>query len=183
MRGFRRAGATAPGADGLVFLPYLAGERSPIWDPTATGLLAGLTLSHGRGHITRAVMEASALAIRHVAQPMLAAGVTVTAMRACGGPARSDTWNQIKADVTGFPVLVPHVLETAVLGSAMLGAVAIGARADLRSAIAAMTRIERSLEPRASTAEQYDRTYAAYVALHPAVGPIMRPLGRSSHAP
>jgi xylulokinase len=177
------AGATAPGADGLVFLPFLAGERSPIWDPTATGLLAGLTLSHGRGHITRAVMEASALAIRHVAQPMLAAGVTVTAMRACGGPARSDTWNQIKADVTGFPVLVPHVLETAVLGSAMLGAVAIGARADLRSAIAAMTRIERSLEPRASTAEQYDRTYAAYVALHPAVGPIMRPLGRSSHAP
>ncbi len=110
------AAATPPGADGLVFLPYLAGERSPIWDPTATGVFAGLTLSHGRGHLARAIVEASALAIRHVATPMLAAGVTVTAMRACGGPARSEAWNQVKADVTGFPVLVPDVLETAVLG-------------------------------------------------------------------
>ena len=68
------AAATPPGADGAVFLPYLAGERSPIWDPTATGLFAGLTLSHGRGHLARAIIEASALAIRHVATPMLAAG-------------------------------------------------------------------------------------------------------------
>ena len=72
------AAATPPGADGLVFLPYLAGERSPIWDPEARGVLAGLTLGHGRGHIARAIVEASALAIRHVAAPMLAAGVQVT---------------------------------------------------------------------------------------------------------
>ena len=72
------AAATPPGADGLVFLPYLAGERSPIWDPEARGVLAGLTLAHGRGHVARAIVEASALAIRHVAQPMLAAGVQVT---------------------------------------------------------------------------------------------------------
>ena len=71
------AAATPPGADGLVFLPYLAGERSPIWDPAARGVLAGLTLAHGRGHIARAILEASALAIRHVATPMLAAGVRV----------------------------------------------------------------------------------------------------------
>ena len=115
------AGTTPPGADGVVFVPYLAGERSPIWDPTATGAFVGLTLAHGRGHLVRAILEASALAIRHVATPMLEAGVTVTAMRACGGPARSETWNQIKADVTGFEVLVPAVLETAVLGSTILG--------------------------------------------------------------
>ena len=72
------AAATPPGADGLVFLPYLAGERSPIWDPEARGVLAGLTLGHGRGHIARAIVEASALAIRHVAAPMLTAGVQVT---------------------------------------------------------------------------------------------------------
>ena len=71
------AGTTPPGADGVVFLPYLAGERSPIWDPTATGAFVGLTLAHGRGHLARAILEASALAIRHVAEPMLAAGVTV----------------------------------------------------------------------------------------------------------
>ena len=117
------AAATPPGADGLVFLPYLAGERSPIWDPEARGVLAGLTLGHGRGHIARAILEASALAIRHVAAPMLAAGVQVREMRVCGGPARSPIWNQVKADVTGFTVAVPEVLETAVLGSAILGAV------------------------------------------------------------
>ena len=171
------AAATPPGADGLVFLPYLAGERSPIWDPSATGVLAGLTLAHGRGHITRSIMEASALALRHVATPMLAAGVTVTAMRACGGPARSDVWNQIKADVTGFQVLVPAVLETAVLGSAILGAVGVGAQPDVRRAIETMTRIERELTPRPTVAEVYDRTFAAYVALYPAIAPVLRPLG------
>ncbi len=171
-----QAAATPPGADGVVFLPYLAGERSPIWDPTATGVFAGLTLSHGRGHLARAIIEASALAIRHVATPMLAAGVTVTAMRACGGPARSDAWNQVKADVTGFPVLVPDVLETAVLGSAILGAVAIGANADVRSAVGAMTRIDHAIDPRPDFAETYDRLFAAYTGLYPAVAPVMRPL-------
>ena len=170
------AAATPPGADGLVFLPYLAGERSPIWDPTATGVLAGLTLAHTRAHIARAILEASALAIRHVATPMLEAGVRVTAMRACGGPARSDTWNRIKADVTGFRVLVPAVLETAVLGSAILGAVAVGASPDIEGAIRAMTRIDHEIEPRVEHAATYDRLYAAYTALYPAVAPVVRPL-------
>jgi xylulokinase len=170
------AAATPPGADGLVFLPYLAGERSPLWDPTATGVFAGLTLAHDRGHLARAILEASALAIRHVATPMLAAGVRVDAMRACGGPARSDTWNQIKADVTGFRVLVPAVLETAVLGSAILGAVAAGAAADVEAAVRSMTRIDHELSPRPEHAATYDRLYAAYTALYPAVAPILRPL-------
>jgi xylulokinase len=168
------AETTPPGADGVVFLPYLAGERSPIWDPTATGAFVGLTLAHGRGHLARAILEASALAIRHVAEPMLAAGVRVTAMRACGGPARSETWNQIKADVTGFPVLVPAVLETAVLGSAMLGAVAIGACADVRGAVRSMTRIERRLEPRDDVRATYDRAYRVYSGLYPALQPVLQ---------
>jgi xylulokinase len=168
--------ATPPGADGVLFLPYLAGERSPIWDPAATGVFAGLTLAHGRGHLARAILEASAFAIRHVAAPMLAAGVRVTAMRCCGGPARSQAWNQIKADVTGFPVLVPRVLETAVLGSAILGAVGVRAHHDLRGAIAAMTAIDHRLEPRTEHADTYRRQFEAYVALYPAVAPIMRPI-------
>ena len=139
-------------------------------------MFAGLTLGHGRGHLARAIIEASALAIRHVATPMREAGVTVTAMRACGGPARSATWNQVKADVTGFPVLVPAVLETAVMGSAILGAVGIGAHGDVAAAIRAMTRIEHRVDPRAACAETYDRTYAAYTALYPAIRPVMAPL-------
>ena len=85
------------------------------------------------------------------------------------GPARSETWNQIKADVTGFPVLVPAVLETAVLGSAILGAVGIGACPDVRTGVRAMTRIERRLDPRPETSDVYDRAYAVYAGLYPAL--------------
>jgi xylulokinase len=170
------AAATPPGADGIDFQPYLAGERSPIWDPDARGVLAGLTLGHGRGHIARAIVEASALAIRHVARPMLAAGVRVTAMRVCGGPARSTFWNGVKADVTGFPVLVPAVLETAVLGSAIAAAVGIGSYADLPTAIAAMTRVVDRIEPREGFAPIYDRLFEAYLALYPATAPVLRAL-------
>ncbi|MFP5342621.1 MAG: xylulokinase [Candidatus Limnocylindria bacterium] len=177
------AAATPPGADGLVFLPYLAGERSPLWDPEARGVIAGLTLAHGRGHLTRAILEASALAIRHVAAPMLEAGVRVTSMRVCGGPARSHLWNQIKADVTGFRVLVPDVLETAVLGSAILGAVGVGAAPDIESAIRAMTGIEREIEPRRRVAPTYDRLFEAYVALYPAVRPVVRGLAGGDGSP
>jgi xylulokinase len=174
---FAEAHATPPGAGGVVFLPYLAGERSPLWDPRARGAFAGLALGHGRGHFARAILEAAALAIRHVAAPILAAGVTVGEMRVCGGPARDGNWNQMKADITGFTVAVPHALETAVVGSGILGAVGIGAHADLASAIRAMTRIDLRLQPRAELRERYDALYEAYVGLHPAIAPVMEPLG------
>ncbi len=170
------AAGAPPGAGGLVFLPYLAGERSPIWDPEARGVLAGLTLGHGRAHIGRAIVEASAMAIRHVAEPMLAAGVQVTEMRVCGGPARSRFWNGVKADVTGFPVAVPAVLETAVQGAAILGSVGVGAHRDLRTAIGAMTRIESRIDPDPGLAPVYDRLFEAYRALYPATAPVLRPL-------
>ena len=172
----REVADTQVGADGLVFLPYLAGERSPLWDPSARGVLAGLTLGHRRGHVARAIVEASALALRHVAEPMLAAGITINELRVCGGPARSDTWNQVKADVTGFRVAVPRVLETGVVGSAILGAVGVGGFDDLRAAIPAMTAIDHHLEPRSEHAPTYDALYAAYRALYPATAPILRPL-------
>jgi xylulokinase len=171
------AEATPPGADGLVFLPYLAGERSPIWDPDARGVLAGLTLAHGRGHVARAIVEASAFAIRHVATPMLAAGVEVTEMRVCGGPARSPFWNRVKADVTGFPVAIPTVLETAVLGSAILAATGIGAYEDVPTAIAAMTGIATRIQPDPRLRATYDRVFDAYVALYPATAPVIRSIG------
>ena len=173
------AAETSPGADGLVFLPYLAGERSPIWDPDAKGVLAGLTLAHGRGHVARAIVEASALAIRHVAAPMLAAGVHVTEMRVCGGPARSRFWNTVKADVTGFRVAVPAVLETAVLGSGILAATGIGAYHDLPAAIEAMTSVVERIEPRPELAPGYERLYDAYTELYPATAPVLRPLARA----
>ena len=174
------AGAIPAGAGGVVFLPYLAGERSPLWDPTARGAFVGLGLGHGRGHLARAILEASAFAIRHVAEPILAAGAEVRAMRVCGGPARSETWNQIKADVTGFVVEVPAVLETAVAGAAILGATGVGAWPDLPAAIRGMTRPARRLDPNPATRARYDATYAAYRALHPAISPLVRELNRTA---
>ena len=101
-------------------------------------------------------------------------------MRVCGGPARSETWNQIKADVTGFTVAVPAVLETAVVGAAI-------ARGDRRSArtrtcrprSAGMTRVAHRLEPRAELRGRYDAAYDAYVRLHPAIAPILARAARS----
>jgi xylulokinase len=171
------AAAVAPGADGVVFLPYLAGERSPLWDPTARGAFAGLTLRHGRAHLVRAILESAALAIRHVARPMLEAGLAVTAMRACGGPAADDGWNRIKADVTGFTVEVPRVRETAAVGAAIVAAVGVGAHPDLPTAIGAMTSIDRRFLPDPEQAGIYDRLFEAYVALQPAISPVLRAAG------
>jgi sugar (pentulose or hexulose) kinase len=95
-------------------------------------------------------------------------------MRVCGGPARSELWNQVKADVTGFEVEVPAVLETAVAGSAILAATAIGAWPDLRAAISGMTRVDRRLSPRPAYRAMYDRAFDAYRRLHPAIAPIVR---------
>ena len=172
------AGGVSAGAGGVIFLPYLAGERSPLWDPTARGAFAGLALSHGRAHLTRAILEASAFAIRHVAEGVVAAGAEIRAMRVCGGPARSELWNQIKADVTGFTVEVPSVLETAVAGSAVLAATGVGAWPDLPAAIRGMTRPARRIAPNAATRARYDAAYDAYRRLHPAIAPIMRDLAR-----
>jgi xylulokinase len=170
------AGSVPAGADGVVFLPYLAGERSPLWDPTARGAFVGLAIGHGRRQLVRAILEASAFAIRHVAESILEAGAEVRAMRVCGGPARSETWNQIKADVTGFTIEVPAVLETAVAGSAILAATGIGAWPDLPAAIRGMTRSSRQLAPNPANRARYDATYEAYRRLHPAIAPIVREL-------
>ncbi len=177
------AAATPPGAEGLVFLPYLAGERSPIWDAEARGVFAGLTLRHHRGHLTRAVLEGAAFALRDVAEPIVSAGYPIDHLRVCGGPARGETWNRIKADVLGVPVEVPEVTDTAMLGAAVLGSVAIGAAEDVPSAIGSMVRVERRIEPDPGTRATYDALFGAYHDLYPALKPIMHALGRLETAP
>jgi sugar (pentulose or hexulose) kinase len=177
------AAAIPPGADGLVFLPYLAGERSPIWDAEARGAFVGLTLIHGHGHLARSVLEAAAFAIRHVAEPIAAAGYDARELRVCGANARGDTWNRIKADALGVPVAVPAEIDTAMLGSAILGVVGIGAAADLPSAIAGMVRFTARLEPDPGTRAVYDERYATYRSLYPALRDAMHALGRPPGAP
>jgi xylulokinase len=170
------AARVPPGADGLLFLPYLAGERSPIWDPGARGAFIGLTLAHGRAHLARAVLEAAALALRHVAAPILAAGLRIDQLVVTGGTARGDVWNRIKADVLQVPVDVPAIHETAVAGAAILGALGVGWHANPVTAIEAMVRIDHRLEPDVATRARYDALYAAYVGAWPALAPIVRQL-------
>ena len=163
--------AVAPGADGLVFLPYLAGERSPIWDPAARGAFVGLTLRHRRAHLTRAVLEAADLALRHVAAPIVTAGVPVRELRVSGGLARERDLNRLKADVTGFLVAVPAIVETALVGSAIAAGTGIGAFSDLADGIRAIVRIEDRIEPDPAFASTYTALFSAYVELYPALRP------------
>ncbi len=166
---FAEAASVPAGADGLVFLPYLAGERAPVFDEEARGAFAGLTLAHGRGHLMRAVLEGAAYAMRHVAEPLAAAGAPPTSLRLAGRPTPGDLWGRIKADVMGIPALVPSVGETAVLGAAILAAAGVGAVPDLATGVAAMTGVARRLDPDPAVAERYDAAFARYRALHPAL--------------
>jgi xylulokinase len=114
------------GADRLLFLPYLAGERSPIWDPDARGAFVGLTLNHGTREMSRAVVESVAYAVRDVIEVMEEAGAPVRDLRITGRPSRSPVWNQIKADVTGRRILVPAAADPDLAGDASLALYGLG---------------------------------------------------------
>jgi xylulokinase len=164
-------------SEGLVFLPYLAGERWPLHDPSARGAFVGLTLHHGRGHLARAVLEAAAFAVRHVAGPARDAGLPFTELRVTGGTAASRLWNGIKADVLGVEVVVPAVTEASVTGAAILAAVGAGAHPDLRAGVAAMTHDAERIAPDPATVAIYDRAFAVYEELHAQLAPANEALG------
>jgi xylulokinase len=166
---FAEAAAVPPGADGLVFLPYLAGERAPVFDDAARGAFAGLTLGHGRGHLVRAVLEGAAFAMRHVAEPLVAAGAPITELRLAGRPTPGDLWGRIKADVLGVPTAVPVIGETAVLGAAILAAAGIGEVPDLEAGVERMTSVARRIEPDPGLRAVYDEAFERYRGLHPAL--------------
>ena len=163
------AGSVAPGADGLVFLPYLAGERAPVFDDDARGAFFGLTLGHDARHLARAVLEGSAFAMRSVAEPLAAAGAPIRELRLTGRSPAGDTWARIKADVLGVPVAIPAIADTAALGAAIVAAAGVGAVPSLEAGVAAMTSVVRRLEPDPVTRGRLDASYAAYRALYPAL--------------
>jgi xylulokinase len=163
------AATVPPGSDGLLFLPHLAGERAPERDPRSRGAWVGLTLGHDRRHLLRALLEGVAFGFRSIQDWVESVDVSVRDVRCVGGQARSELWNQIKADVLNRPVLVPEVIEAAVLGAAILAAVGIGAYPDLEQAIAAMVRISRRLEPDERNAALYSRLLDSYRGLYPAL--------------
>lgn len=164
------------GAAGLVFLPYLAGERAPIEDRRARGMLAGLSLDHGRGHVVRAVLEAGGYALRHVAEPIRDAGIEPRRLVVSGAAERIHGTARMRADILGLPVDVPVVADTAAAGAAILAAVGAGVHPDARSAIRSMVRIERRIEPDPATRTTYDELSAVYRALYPATATLQHRL-------
>ena len=160
---YRRVAATKPGAGGLVFLPYLAGERSPHWDPDARAVFLGLGLHHDLGAMARAVLEGTAFAMREVLDVMETAGARVEDMRATGMPSLSPVWNQIKADITGKRVLVADFPEPELAGCLAIGRFALGEEADLAAASEKVFVPAHIFEPRQETAAVYDELFAIYL--------------------
>ncbi|RUL95156.1 MULTISPECIES: FGGY-family carbohydrate kinase [Micromonospora] len=162
------AAVVPAGADALVVLPYFAGERTPLFDDKARGLVAGLTLDHGRGHLYRAVLEGTAYAIRHHLDEMTGALTPPQRVIAVGGGARP-LWTRIVSDVTGQTQLIPEQTIGASYGDAYLAGLAVGLvdRAD------DWTRWAARVEPDPSTAAAYHRGYTAYRSLYPATRTII----------
>jgi len=158
-----------------ILIVALALAGAYLW---LTGAFVGLTLTHGAAHLARAVLEGAAFALRHVAEPIVAAGAPVHELRLAGRSSPGDVWARIKADVLGVPVAIPTVGETAVLGAAILAAVGVGAVPDLEAGVAAMTSVARRLEPDPANRARYDEVFPVYRGLYPALKPSFDALRR-----
>ena len=160
----------AAGAEGLTFLPYLAGERTPHADPDARGSFTGLSLRHDRGALVRAVLEGVAYGLRDSLDLLRELGVVAERARVSGGGARSELWLRIIASVLELPLERPVVEEGAAYGAALLGGVAGGVWPDVEAAVAACVQVHDEVEPDdgwvAAYAEGRERYRALYPALH-----------------
>jgi xylulokinase len=169
------AAEAPPGSDGLLFLPYLTGERTPHPDPLARGAFVGLTVNHGRAHLTRAVLEGVAFGLRDSLELVRAAGLAPsTEIRATGGGIQSGLWRQILADVLEARIVTTSTAEGAAQGAATLAAVGAGWHPSVEEACRAFVRIGDPTEPTGSGA--YDDAYARYRELYPALRPTFHAL-------
>jgi len=171
------AAAWAPGVEGLTFLPYLQGERTPHADPDARGAFAGLSLRHDRGALVRAVLEGVAHGLRDSLDLLAGLGVRPERGRASGGGARSDLWVRIVASALELPLERMAVEEGAAYGAALLGGVAGGVFADVHDAVARCVRVREVIEPDPGWVAAYAAAGARYRALYPALRDWSRPPG------
>ncbi|GAA1156851.1 sugar kinase [Microbacterium oxydans] len=154
-----------PGARGLLVLPYFAGERTPIQDPDARGVIAGLTLEHTRGDLYRAALEATALGVRHNVETMRAAGADIRRIVAVGGGTQGRLWPQVVSDVTGLAQEVPQTTIGASYGAAFLAATAIAAP-DATPVITDWNPVAETIRPDEALRPAYDDLFDRYVRLY-----------------
>jgi xylulokinase len=161
-----------PGAEGLVFLPYLSGERTPHADPDARGAFAGLSMRHDRGALARAVLEGVAYGLRDSLELLRDLGVRPEVGRVSGGGARSDVWLSIVASILDLPLERTAVEEGAAYGAALLAGVAGGIFPDVHEAAGACVRVRDRVEPQPAWREAYEAGYERFRSLYPAVRPL-----------
>ncbi len=169
----RAASEVPPGSEGLIFLPYLSGERTPHLDPDARGAFFGLTARHGVAHMTRAVMEGVVFSLRDALEIMRGLGVPVEDVRATGGGARSALWRELQADVYGTPVRRTVADEGPAYGAALLAGVASGTYADVDEASSVVELREEVTEPEPERIKTYEEQYEVYRSLYPATRSAM----------
>lgn len=165
------AGRVPPGSEGLVFLPYLTGERTPHPDPNARGAFIGLTVRHTKAHLVRAVLEGVAFGLRDSLELLKGLGQSVMQVRASGGGARSALWQQILADVFGVELVTINATEGAAYGAALLAGVGAGIYPSVEEACDCVIRITRRVEPIPENVERYKEYYALYRSLYPTLKP------------
>jgi len=158
----RQAADIEPGSGGVIFLPYMMGERSPIWHTNARGVFFGLSLATPKAALVRAIMEGAAFALRHNVETAQRAGAAVREMRSVGGCSRSDLWNQIKADVLGMPVLLPRAAVGSPFGAAILAGMGAGVFPDILKSLSEMVHLDRRFEPDHANFEKYTQIYRVY---------------------
>jgi xylulokinase len=161
-----------PGAEGLLFAPYLAGERTPHPDPDARGAFVGLSLRHDRGALARAALEGVAFGLRDSLELLRELGVRPEVARVSGGGARSSLWLKIVASVLGLPLELTEAEEGSAFGAALLAGVRAGVFADAADAVASCVRVRDRVDPDDAWAEEYERGYARFRLLYPTLRPL-----------
>jgi xylulokinase len=162
-----------PGAEGLVHLPCMQGAMAPEWNGAARGVFYGLTLAHTRAHMTRALLEGSAYALRDILEAMRNAGLEVRRLTIVGGGAKGALWRQIKADVTGLPVRVPTSVETTATGAAILAAVGAGVHSSVADAVDAFVAYQPKEQlPDPERHQRYADAYRRYREVYFALKPV-----------
>ena len=165
------AASVPSGSEGLIFLPYLAGERTPHPDPYARGAYFGLTLRHTAEHFVRSTLEGVSYGLRDQFEIFHDLGVEIRQVRASGGGAKSPLWSQINADITGYEHVTLSVDEGPALGAALLAAVGVGKFATVADACAAAVHVTGSTEPKPENVSEYNKYYPIFRSLYPALKP------------
>lgn len=168
-----RAALVPAGAEGLLFLPHLAGERTPHMDPHAAGVFFGLTLRHTADHLARAVIEGVVMALRQALELMLASGAQAERIIAAGGATQHPLWLRLQADIFGRPLSLSRTAEAAAIGAALLAGVGTGRWPDVHSACSELAAgPEELIDPDAAAVRRYDEVYARFRQLYPALRPL-----------